>query len=483
MKRTFLNNLAFLILINILIKPFWIFGIDRTVQNMLGAEVYGNYFVLFNFSFLFSMLLDFGISNFNKRAVARHEHLVKTFLPNIFLAKWLLSALYLLVTFALAMSLGFGHFSIKLLYFLAANQILISFIAYFRSNISAMHFFKLDALLSVLDKVLMIMLFSWLIWFRNSAEPFKIEWFVWGQSAVYLLTAFLALATVLFKTGLIAIKWNQHIFRIVLKHSFPFALLGLLMTIYNRIDAIMIDRMLGNDGAREAGVYAASYRILDAANMIGFSFATILLPMFARMMRKKQSIKPLVNLAFRSVWVIALSCAAFCFFYADDIMQVLYVEASAYWSSIFSWLMLSFLSVSTMYIFGTLLTAAGKLKAMNYLAMGGVVANILLNAILIVRWEALGATWATLFTQSLIAIIQIFLCYRFFNLGHSAKLFLQILIYSVFVFLLFYISSYLPFVWLVNASFAIIGALILAIITRMFRLRDWQNGEIVKSSD
>ncbi len=474
MKRTFLSNLAFLILLNILIKPFWIFGIDRTVQNMLGAEVYGSYFVLFNFSFLFSMLLDFGISNFNKRAVARHENLLINFLPNIFLAKWILAAGYMLITFALAMVLGFGHYSLYLLAFLALNQILISFIAYFRSNISAMHFFKLDAILSVLDKVLMIILFSWLIWFQHNSITFKIEYFVWGQSAAYLLTAIIASATVLLKTGLISIKWNQRIVKLVLKHSFPFALLGLLMTIYNRIDAIMIERMLGIKGAREAGIYAASYRILDAVNMIGFSFATILLPMFSRMMRKKEPVQTLVNLAFRSIWIIALCCSAFCFFYAREIISMLYAEASPYWSSIFSYLMLSFMSISSMYIFGTLLAASGKLKEMNYLAVGGVLANVLLNAILIIRWNALGATWATLITQSLVAIAQVLLCYRFFKFSHFKKLMFRILYFSLSVLLVFYASTWLPFHWILNASVAIFLALFLAVITQMFKIEDWK---------
>jgi len=34
MKRKFINNLGFLLFLNLLVKPFWIFGIDRTVQNM-----------------------------------------------------------------------------------------------------------------------------------------------------------------------------------------------------------------------------------------------------------------------------------------------------------------------------------------------------------------------------------------------------------------------------------------------------------------
>src|SRR5690606_8026325 len=76
MQRKFITNLALLLLLNLLIKPFWIFGIDRTVQNMLGAEVYGKYYALLNFSFLLNILLDAGITNFNNKNISQHQHLV-----------------------------------------------------------------------------------------------------------------------------------------------------------------------------------------------------------------------------------------------------------------------------------------------------------------------------------------------------------------------------------------------------------------------
>ena len=58
-NRQFISNITFLVFVNLIVKPFWIFGIDRTVQNAVGAEQYGTYFALFNFTMLFHILLDF----------------------------------------------------------------------------------------------------------------------------------------------------------------------------------------------------------------------------------------------------------------------------------------------------------------------------------------------------------------------------------------------------------------------------------------
>ncbi|MFI5220594.1 MAG: polysaccharide biosynthesis protein, partial [Bacteroidia bacterium] len=62
MQKKFITNLGFLLFLNLLIKPFWILGIDRSVQNTVGAEIYGQYYALFNFSFLLNILLDIGIT-------------------------------------------------------------------------------------------------------------------------------------------------------------------------------------------------------------------------------------------------------------------------------------------------------------------------------------------------------------------------------------------------------------------------------------
>ena len=49
MKAKFIWNLLLVVILNLLIKPFYILGIDAEVINRVGASVYGNYFALINF--------------------------------------------------------------------------------------------------------------------------------------------------------------------------------------------------------------------------------------------------------------------------------------------------------------------------------------------------------------------------------------------------------------------------------------------------
>ena len=115
MQRKFLTNLGLLLSLNLLIKPFWIFGIDRSVQNIVGVGDYGFYFVIFNFSFLFNILLDIGITNFNNRNIAQNHQLLNKHFSGILMMKLILASLYMLVTFSVAVILGYNASQMKLL--------------------------------------------------------------------------------------------------------------------------------------------------------------------------------------------------------------------------------------------------------------------------------------------------------------------------------------------------------------------------------
>src|SRR5450631_1784191 len=60
----FFSSVFLLLLLNVLIKPLWIFAIDRQVQNIVGLDIFGKYFALFNITIVFNFLLDPGITTF-----------------------------------------------------------------------------------------------------------------------------------------------------------------------------------------------------------------------------------------------------------------------------------------------------------------------------------------------------------------------------------------------------------------------------------
>ena len=74
-SKSFYGGLSWLIILNLLVKPVWIFVIDRQVQNIVGHEAYGIYFALLNLTLVLSFLADAGLSNMVTRDMADGKRL------------------------------------------------------------------------------------------------------------------------------------------------------------------------------------------------------------------------------------------------------------------------------------------------------------------------------------------------------------------------------------------------------------------------
>jgi O-antigen/teichoic acid export membrane protein len=418
MQRKFIHNLLFVLLLNLLVKPFWILGIDVTVQNRVGAEEYGLYYPIFGFSILLNIILDFGITNYNSRTIARHSHMLGRYFSGIFNVKLILGGVYLLVTLSLGFLIGYKGKEIYLLLLLGINQILSSFLLYLRSNLSGLHLFKLEGLFSILDRLLMIILCSMLLWGKPFRDQFTIEWFVYAQFVAYFLTTFIAFIVVWKKAKFYRFRFDFTMFRVIFKESLPFALLVLLMSFYYRLDSVMIERMLP-DGKYQAGVYAQAYRLLEGFNMFGYLFAGLLLPIFSRMLKRREPVGRLVQISFNLIFIPAVAIALISYFSPIEIMDMLYVENIEYSAELFKILMFSFVAIALTYIYGTLLTANGNLKALNLISLAGLVMNFTLNLILINSQGAKGAALATLVTQTFVILVQIVVTKRIFRMEYS----------------------------------------------------------------
>ncbi len=470
MKRKFITNLGFLLFLNLLVKPFWIFGIDRTIQNMAAPGEYGFYFTVLNFTFLFNILLDFGITNFNNKNIAQNNHLLNKHFSGITMLRFLLAVVYFVVIFTVALIIGYDPRHLYFLAFLGFNQFLVSFILYLRSNISGLLLFRIDSVISVLDRLLMILFCSVLLWGHVFSGTFHIVWFVYAQTLAYIVTALVALIIVIKKAAFKRLHWDTAFFITIIKQSFPFALLVLLMSFYNRIDSVMLERMLPKGiGTTQVDIYAKAYRLLDAVNMIAYLFSVLLIPIFARLIKDKSPVEGMVRLSFTIIFTISVIVATGTSFFSDPIMTMLYTGQVQEAQKVFVFLIIGFIPISTTYIFGTLLTANGSLKALNIMALTGMVLNISLNYLLIPHFLAVGSAYASLATQFVTAIIQVIIAQRLFRFKKDLNYMFTLILFALGVLVVNLAFSNLRIDWriaFVVAGFAsVLWAMVLKLIS------------------
>lgn len=439
-QKLFFGNALLIVLLNLLIKPFYLFGIDAQVQNVVGTADYGLYFSLLNLSFLFNMTLDMGLTNYNTRNIAQHPNLVSRYIGSIIGIRVILGLVYATITIGAGFLLHYSDSQLHLLSFLVLNQFLAGLLLFFRSNFAGLHLFKTDALLSVLDRVLLIGVCLILLYSSQFKNVFKIEWFVYAQTFSYGVACGVAGISLFLKTRFQKIRVKRLFSYALLKKSYPYALLVLLMMLYTRIDAVMLERLL-SDGKTQSGIYAQGFRLLDAANIFGLLIAGLLLPIFSRLLKQKETIVPLLNNAGLLLIGASLTFSIITSLYAFPIFDLIYknnVEASA---SLFPWIIFSFIPICGAYLFGTLLTANGNLRLLNSMAITAICVNTVLNFVLIPSYKAEGAAIATLITQVFAGIFQALLVMKVFKLTVNFKAIGKLLFQAILLITSYYLLS------------------------------------------
>jgi O-antigen/teichoic acid export membrane protein len=463
-KKKFIFDLAILLVLNLLIKPFWTIIVEPKVQGRIGDFGYGEYFVIFNFSLLLNILLDFGLTYFNNKNIAQNRQLLSKHFSKMLGLKFALGGFYMIVSFII------GYFvlqyNLKLVLILCMNSFFLSFILFLRSNLQALHLFRVDSLISVLDRVIMIIIVVCMLlnWFGLEVDVTN---FVYAQTIGYALTGLVSFVIVLNKTHTFKLNWDWRFNRLILKKSAPYAVLVLLMAFYNRLDSVMIEKMLPGDlGKQQSGIYAKGFRLLDAANQIAYLFSVQLLPLFSRMLKQRDNIENVVKLSFTLLLTPALIVSVSTIFYAEQFFDKIYTgDTEGY--MILAVLMNCFTAISLSYIFGTLLTAGGHMKKQNWVALGGILVNVVLNILLIPRFLAFGSAISSLITQLITGLSQVYICQRVYKFRVNHRLLVALFLFIAGLFFVNYFTLRLTGQWMVNFVIMLIFSGLLAFVTGM----------------
>ncbi|MBR7068084.1 MAG: polysaccharide biosynthesis C-terminal domain-containing protein [Bacteroidales bacterium] len=468
-KRRFVLNLLLLLLLNALVKPMWMFGIDRSVQNTVGANAYGIYYALLNLSLILNMLLDLGLTGYNNRALSRNPSLLGRLSSRIASLKTLLALLYTAITLVAFAAMGYQREHLMLVLLLIANQFMASFILYLRSNLNALQHFVADSLLSVLDKLLCIALCGLMLWGNISGFEVSISNFALAQSASYLITMIVAAAAVA-KLGAQWRRPNATASVHMLRRCWPFALLSLLMATYYHIDVLMVERLCPN-GSLQAGIYAQAIRLYDAYAIYPYLVSTLLLPIFGRMLKQQTPIGGFTNLAMGLILTPALSVALPTIVFAQPLMELLYVAHSHESAQTLSLLMLSYICLAISYVLGTLLTAHGAIRQLNWLSLGAVILSIAMQLTLVPWLGIIGAAIGRVCVLAIVALTQTALCLRLWPLRPKTA---DLLRYAAFVVLGTSTCLAISHQTAPSIGFTLCVAivLLLAFVLRIIKLRD-----------
>lgn len=232
---------------------------------------------------------------------------------------------------------------------------------------------------------------------------FKIIILTFNLPLIYIVIAYVFDAVVL-ASGLVLLyqrrglnifdwKYNKERAKSLLKKSSPLILSAVMVTIYMKIDVVMLISI----GSKAVGIYSAAQNLSEAWYFIPTAIVTSVFPALlnARQTDLSRYTKRLGNLYDLLVY-INIPIAIFISFFSADIIHIAYsgkfdgagpMLAIHIWSGIFVFLGMA----SSQY-----LIAEGYTKISFYRTATGAVINILLNFWLIPKYAGVGASIATL---------------------------------------------------------------------------------------
>lgn len=183
----------------------------------------------------------------------------------------------------------------------------------------------------------------------------------------------------------------------LLREGLALGAVGLVGVLYLRIDVVMLGAMVGD---REVGFYFTATRFLETAFIVPH---ILMLAVFPRLV-KASTIAPLV---WRFTWLLgglSLAATAWVVALGHWVVPLIYDSSLTRISTLVYALAPAVLPVFLGYLFTQVLIAKDLQGRYLVIATGGLVLNVVLNALLIPHYLGVGAAVATVATELMITV-------------------------------------------------------------------------------
>lgn len=188
----------------------------------------------------------------------------------------------------------------------------------------------------------------------------------------------------------------------VLKEAYPLAMVGVLWVVYYRIDTIML---AGFTSMSEVGLYNGAYKMMEGLVLLP---AVIMMAAFPRLSQYGVEKGAAFHSFFRKLFLLLLFLAFLItctmYYLAGPVFDLVLGEEYARSIGIFKVLLVAIIAIYIGNLVTQAMIALDAQKVYMYVALVGAIVNICLNFFLIPRYGAIGAAWATVFTEGALTI-------------------------------------------------------------------------------
>lgn len=376
------------------------------VANYLLPEKNGVLSTSVAYVFLFAALAGLGLDSFIVKELHQFPKKRDTILGTSFLLKSAAGLICIPLIFLAWQVFPLTNITYSIILILSFTGLFQSFTvvdAYFQSEVQSKYIMQVQIIgnvISALIKFLLVFVFKAELIYFVYAYTFDILLLSVGYILMYN------------RKGRSIFNWNydKELAKKLLQLSWPLIISGIMVSVYMKIDTIMLKEILGDDiGTKASGTYATVVMFSEALNFIPVVIVSSLFPAILNAKRDDPARyqKRLQNLFDLMVWLslafalfIAAASPLIYRFYKPEFIAAAPVLAVHVWGSIFV-----FLGVAS----GQFLIAEGFNK-LTFIRTGfGAIINIALNFLLIPTMGMMGTAIATVIAYFAATFLIIFI--------------------------------------------------------------------------
>jgi O-antigen/teichoic acid export membrane protein len=470
-RRIAINTIG-LFLMTVAVK-FFAFLLVIKIARGLGPAGLGQYSFLINLAILLALFSDMGLSTMSIRTFARERRSIRDSTLNLLSIKLVLSVIvfgFTLVFIRVYRSDSPPIIAATTWFILSA--ILDSFSIFIRSIFDSQEKMLYRSVIETIH--------------QGSTVSLCLVLLAMGHGVIALSYAFFAVSAAIFLVWIVCylrvFGWpfaiiHPRMWKGIVLAGVPFAFYTIFNMIQYRIDILLIPK-LSPHGDEAVGFYNAGGTILSVILTFSFVFVNAIYPVFCSLHNDPQGrLKKFYAKATHYLLFIGIPISVGGVCLAREIILLIY--KSEYVPAIvpFAWLICSAPLVFYYTVADVLLKAAGKERlCLLYIILGSLV-NVVLNVILIPRFDILGACWATIACKMVMAACYLYTTMRFFQgfqlAGPVLKSLAASAIMAVFIILF---RDILPFAATLGLAVVIYG--VCGLIMGMFTKED---GEVLRN--
>ncbi len=404
------------------------------IARYLGMDLLGQFYTAIAFTSILSLIMDLGLNNVLIREVAKRRELANTWLRSVLALKLLLSVVSLGLALSFVFFLNYEPLIVKLIAISFFSMFFDSLSNTFLSVIRAFHNLKYESMAAILFQLTVLGLA-----FIYLSDNRGVLWLMSAMaSAAFVVFLFsTTIAKLKFKLNIVP-KFNYALSKKILTLSWPFAVYNILHRFYTYFDSLLLGLLASYF---QVGLYQIAFKIILALQFLPLAFIASLYPaMSSYWQNNREQLAISFRRAFNYLIIIALPVIFGVMIVAPEIVKLLNADELAI-------IPLRIIIISLLFIFlnypiGSLLNACDRQKT-NTLNMGmATVLSIVLNIILIPRYQALGASITVLLSTGLMFSLGLRASYKLidYRLKYSLSIFLKALLSSLLMVSLVYLT-------------------------------------------